>query len=180
MSDSTCMCISPRSLCDGGPAGTTAAGQTGESKDRWILPSPLLELLSPSVRLARASGLVRRAARRDVVQVQHLGRFGADSPAELRVVDQRPAERRDHLDQLRLPCHAFDLGGETALEGLEHDRDGGRGPGEAPSSAQMEPSAEWTSSVPNCRTPPCSGSLLTIWTRCPATSSLQSPSRACG
>src|SRR3954469_2655356 len=46
-------------------------------------------------------------------------------------------------------------------------------PGEAPSIAAMEPSDENTSSVPNCKMPPCVGSFLMIWTRCPARSGRQ-------
>ncbi|MNT47424.1 hypothetical protein D3C72_1841390 [compost metagenome] len=53
-------------------------------------------------------------------------------------------------------------------------------PGEAPSRAAMLPSAELTTSVPNCRTPPFSASFLITCTRWPAVSSSQSASFASG
>ena len=49
-------------------------------------------------------------------------------------------------------------------------------PGEAPSRATMEESAEATISVPNSSMPVCTRSFLMICTRWPATSSSQSDS----
>ena len=53
-------------------------------------------------------------------------------------------------------------------------------PGEAPSSAAREPSAEVTTSVPNWIMPSTSLVRLMIWTRWPALRSSQSSSRASG
>ena len=47
-------------------------------------------------------------------------------------------------------------------------------PGEAPSRATIEESADDTISVPNSNVPVCSLLFLMIWTRWPATSSSQS------
>src|SRR5690606_29969465 len=52
--------------------------------------------------------------------------------------------------------------------------------GEAPKSADIEPSALETTSVPNSNTPPCLGSFLMTCTRCPAFSISQSSMRAVG
>src|SRR5690606_15365208 len=53
-------------------------------------------------------------------------------------------------------------------------------PGDAPSKAAIEPSALDTTSVPNSKMPPCSGSFLITGTRCPATSTFQSFNCAVG
>ena len=53
-------------------------------------------------------------------------------------------------------------------------------PGEAPRSPAMVPSAEATTSVPNCSTPPLSLSFLMTWTRWPAVISYQSSGLASG
>ena len=53
-------------------------------------------------------------------------------------------------------------------------------PGDAPSSPEMEPSAEVMTSVPNCSTPPFLASFFMTCTRWPAVMRYQSSSTAVG
>ena len=84
-------------------------------------------------------------------QPEHLARLLPHSPAERRVGRQRLAERRDHLPQLACQAGVASCCGKQRPSNSSTIATDVDAPGDAPSSADSVPSAELTTSVPNCR-----------------------------